>query len=330
MKNTNLKEEVLYTGYKNIQTIHFAGGCFWGVEGYFKRVDGVEKTQVGYANGLTENPTYREVINGSGHSEAVKIEYNENVVSLEELILHLLRIIDPYSVNRQGNDVGGQYRSGIYYTTEEQHQRVKRVIEAFEEKEGRKTAIEIAQLQGFFDAEDYHQDYLDKNPYGYCHINLDSADEPLIEFDLNLISSKDNSLKNKIGELSYDVTQNNATERPYTSEFVDFYQKGIYVDIVSGEPLFVSDDKFHSGCGWPSFSRPVDADALVYVEDNSHGMQRIEVRSKLGDSHLGHVFKDGPKDQGGLRYCINGAALKFIPYEDMDKEGYEDYKVLVK
>jgi len=330
MENKSLKEEVINTKYKDLQTIYFAGGCFWGVEGYFKRVDGVEETQVGYANGLTENPTYREVINGSGHSETVKIVYNENVISLEELVLHLLRTIDPYSVDRQGNDFGGQYRSGIYFTTEEQQQRVKRVIEAFEEKEGRKTAIEIAQLQGFFDAEDYHQDYLDKNPYGYCHIDLNTADDPLIELDLKLNFSKDEQLKNQIGELAYNVTQNNATERPYTSEYDDFYQKGIYVDIVSGEPLFVSDDKFNSGCGWPSFSRPVDADALVYVEDNTHGMQRIEVRSKLADSHLGHVFNDGPTDQGGLRYCINGAALKFISYEDMEKEGYGEYKILVK
>ncbi|MDN5360804.1 MAG: peptide methionine sulfoxide reductase msrA/msrB, partial [Thermotogaceae bacterium] len=262
MANNKIKEEVINTTYKDIQTIYFAGGCFWGVEGYFKRVDGVVETQAGYANGLTENPTYSEVINGSGHAETVKVDYNENVVSLEELILHFLRTIDPYSVDRQGNDVGGQYRSGIYYTTQEQAERVKRVIQTFEEKEGRKTAIEIAELQGFYDAEDYHQDYLDKNPYGYCHIDLNTADDPLIEIDLNLNFLKDESLKNKIGELAYNVTQKNATERPYTSEYDDFYQKGIYVDIVSGEPLFVSDDKFHSGCGWPSFSRPIESDAL--------------------------------------------------------------------
>jgi peptide methionine sulfoxide reductase msrA/msrB len=330
MANNKIKEEVINTTYKDIQTIYFAGGCFWGVEGYFKRVDGVVETQVGYANGLTENPTYSEVINGSGHAETVKVDYNENVVSLEELILHFLRTIDPYSVDRQGNDVGGQYRSGIYYTTQEQAERVKRVIQTFEEKEGRKTAIEIAELQGFYDAEDYHQDYLDKNPYGYCHIDLNTADDPLIEIDLNLNFSKDDSLKDRIGELSFNVTRNNVTERPYTSEYDDFYQKGIYVDIVSGEPLFVSDDKFHSGCGWPSFSRPIESDALVYVKDTTHGMERIEVRSKIGDSHLGHVFNDGPKDQGGLRYCINGAALRFIPFEEMDKEGYGEYKVLVK
>jgi peptide methionine sulfoxide reductase msrA/msrB len=326
MANNKIKEEVINTTYKDIQTIYFAGGCFWGVEGYFKRVDGVVETQAGYANGLTENPTYSEVINGSGHAETVKVDYNENVVSLEELILHFLRTIDPYSVDRQGNDVGGQYRSGIYYTTQEQAERVKRVIQTFEEKEGRKTAIEIASLQAFYDAEDYHQDYLDKNPYGYCHIDLNTADDPLIEIDLNLNFSKDDSLKDRIGELSFNVTRNNATERPYTSEYDDFYQKGIYVDIVSGEPLFVSDDKFHSGCGWPSFSRPIESDALVYVKDTTHGMERIEVRSKIGDSHLGHVFNDGPKDQGGLRYCIMEQLYGLALLKRWTKKGTENIR----
>jgi peptide methionine sulfoxide reductase msrA/msrB len=326
--NNSLKEQIINKNNKDQQTIYFAGGCFWGVEGYFKRVDGVIDTQTGYANGNKENPTYKEVINNSGHAETVKIVYDENVISLEELLLHFLRIVDPYSINRQGNDFGIQYRSGIYYTTEEQKTRVKRVIERFEEREGRKTAIEILSLEGFYDAEEYHQDYLDKNPNGYCHIPLNTADDPLFEVEI-YTDLTDKALRERIGELSFEVTQNSATERPYTSEYEDFYQKGIYVDIVTGEPLFVSDDKFDSGCGWPSFSRPIEADAIEYVRDDSHGMQRIEVRSKIGDSHLGHVFNDGPTDQGGLRYCINGAALKFIPYEDMEKEGYGDYMILV-
>ena len=267
--------------------------------------------------------------NNSGHAETVKIKYDENVISLEELVLHFLRIVDPYSFNRQGNDFGVQYRSGIYFTDEEQEKRIKRVIDIFEENEGRKTAIEILPLNGFYDAEEYHQDYLDKNPFGYCHIALNTADDPLFEFEPVVDASKED-LKDRIGELSFSVTQNSATEKPYTSEYEDLYKKGIYVDIVSGEPLFVSDDKFDSGCGWPSFSRPIESDAVEYVEDNSYGMQRIEVRSKIGNSHLGHVFNDGPTNMGGLRYCINGAALRFIPYEDMDKEGYGDYKVLVQ
>jgi len=329
MNHKDLRSSILNESYRNINSIYFAGGCFWGVEGYFKKIDGVLETQTGYANGETENPTYEEVINNSGHAETVKVNYDENVVSLEELVLHFLRIVDPYSVNKQGNDIGIQYRSGIYYTTSEQSERVKRMIELFEEKKERKTAIEIKPLKGFYEAEEYHQDYLDKNPYGYCHISLDSADDPLFDVKVNEKSS-DEALKERIGKLAYNVTQNEATERPFTSEYTDFHKKGIYVDIVSGEPLFVSDDKFTSGCGWPSFSRPIEADAIEYTQDNSNGMQRIEVRSKIGDSHLGHVFNDGPKDQGGLRYCINGAALRFIPYEEMDEEGYGEYKLLVK
>lgn len=327
MENT-IKEQIINKNNKDINTIYFAGGCFWGVEGYFKRIVGVVETQTGYANGNTVNPTYQQVINDSGHAETVKIDYDENILSLEELLLHFLRIVDPYSVNRQGNDFGVQYRSGIYYTNEDQASRVNRVLEIFEEKEGRKTAIEIMAIEGFYDAEEYHQDYLDKNPNGYCHISLNSADDPLFEVELYTDLSE-GSLKSRIGDLSFEVTQNNATERPYTSEYEDFYKKGIYVDIVTGEPLFVSDDKFDSGCGWPSFSRPIEANSVEYVQDDSLGTNRIEIRSKIGDSHLGHVFNDGPSDEGGLRYCINGAALKFIPYEDMEKEGYGAYIILV-
>ncbi len=329
MSGEKVRENVLKSVNKNMNTIYFAGGCFWGVEGYFKRVKGVLETQTGYANGNTENPSYEEVIGNSGHAETVKIMYDENIISLEELVLHFLRIVNPYSVNRQGNDFGIQYRSGIYYTTEEQVQRVTKVIEEFEEREKRKTVIEIKPLQEFYDAEEYHQDYLDKNPYGYCHISLSSADDPLFEFEV-IKDTSNEKLKERIGELSFNVTQNAATERPFTSEYEDFYKKGIYVDIVTGEPLFVSDDKFDSGCGWPSFSRPIEADSVEYIKDDSLGMQRIEVRSKIGNSHLGHVFNDGPAETGGLRYCINGAALKFIPYEEMDEKGYGDYKVLVR
>jgi peptide methionine sulfoxide reductase msrA/msrB len=323
-----IKEQIINKTNKDINTIYFAGGCFWGVEGYFKRIPGVVETQTGYANGDTVNPTYKQVINDSGHAETVKVDYDENIISLEELLLHFLRIVDPYSINSQGNDFGIQYRSGIYYTDEDQARSVKRVLELFEEREDRKTAIEIIPLEGFYDAEEYHQDYLDKNPNGYCHISLNSADDPLFEVELYTDLSE-GALKSRIGDLSFEVTQTGATERPYTSEYEDFYKKGIYVDIVTGEALFVSDDKFDSNCGWPSFSRPIEANSVEYIQGDSNGMNRIEIRSKIGDSHLGHVFNDGPSDKGGLRYCINGAALKFIPYEDMEKEGYGTYKILV-
>jgi len=327
MKINELKATVLKDAQKNINTIYFAGGCFWGVEGYFKRIEGVIDTQTGYANGPSENPSYEEVIEDSGHAETVKIEYDENVIRLEELVLHFLRIINPYSLNKQGNDLGIQYRSGIYYMSQEQFIRIKKVIGMFEEKEGKKTVIEINLNKGFYDAEEYHQNYLDKNPYGYCHISLNSASDPLFKFKIYKDDSKED-LKKRIGELSYNVTQDALTERPFTSELLNIHEKGIYVDIVSGEPLFLSQDKFDSGSGWPSFSRSITADAIEYIQDDSFDMQRVEVRSKISGSHLGHLFDDGPMENGGLRYCINGAALRFIPYEEMDKEGFLEYKVL--
>ncbi|HPB88040.1 MAG TPA: peptide-methionine (R)-S-oxide reductase MsrB, partial [Thermotogota bacterium] len=276
-----------------------------------------------------KNPTYHEVINHSGHAETVEIKYDENVVRLEELILHFLRTIDPYAMNRQGNDVGLQYRSGVFYTDEAQYQRVSAVIKQYEDRQGRKTAIEVKPLEGFFDAEEYHQDYLDKNPYGYCHISLKTAEEPLIAYEIQKDLSTE-ALRQRIGDLSYNVTQKASTERAFSSPYDDFYEKGIYVDIVGGEPLFSSDAKYKSGSGWPSFTRPITADAVEYIGDEGYGMRRIEVRSRLSQSHLGHVFDDGPRASGGLRYCINGAALRFIPYEDMEKEGYGAYKILVK
>ena len=311
--------------YRNINTIYLAGGCFWGVEAYFERVLGVVDAQSGYANGNTENPSYEEVIYGSGHAETVRVDYNENLISLEEIILHFLRIINPYSVNKQGNDVGVQYRSGIYYTNEQQMKRVQKVISAFEGQEGKKTAIEIEPLQAFYNAEEYHQDYLEKNPFGYCHISLSLADKPLFEFKVERDMSEE-ALKERLSYSSYNITQNAGTEYPFTSELLDNHEKGIYVDIASGEPLFSSEDKFTSGTGWPSFTKAITTNALEYVSDMYYYV--IEVRSGIAGSHLGHVFTDGPKDQGGLRYCINGAALEFIPFEQMEENGYGPYKIL--
>lgn len=312
---------------RDINTIYLAGGCFWGVEAYFERVFGVVDVQSGYANGSTENPTYEEVIGGSGHAETVKVDYNENVISLEEIILHFLRIVDPYSINRQGNDVGVQYRSAIYYTNEQQLKSVQKVMNAFEGQEGRKTAIEIEPLQGFYDAEEYHQDYLEKNPFGYCHISLSLADKPLFEFNVERDMS-DEALKERLSYTSYNIAQNAGTEYPFTSELLDVHEKGIYVDIASGEPLFSSEDKYTSGTGWPSFTKAITANALEYVSDIYYYV--VEVRSGISGSHLGHVFTDGPKDKGGLRYCINGAALDFIPYDEMEEKGYGPYKLLFK
>ena len=322
-------------GMEGKESIYFAGGCFWGVEAYFKQLNGVLDTEVGYANGRTENPKYEDLVyHNSGHAETVKIVYDKNRITLEELVLHLFRIIDPFTVNRQGNDVGEQYRTGIYFEKDEDKLKVEKVIDFLQkkyEKEGKKgtIAVEVIPLVEIYPGEEDHQDYLDKNPNGYCHINLTKAQEPLLAWDEYQKESEE-ELRGRIGDQRYQVTRENATEPPHSSPLDQQFKPGIYVDVVSKAPLFVSTDKFDAGCGWPSFSKPITEDAMKYVEDNSHGMHRIEVRSENGDSHLGHVFNDGPKDQGGLRYCINGASLEFIPLEEMEAKGYGDYIPLVK
>ena len=308
---------------ENKKTIYLAGGCFWGVEGYFQRINGVVNTETGYANGKTNDTDY-ENIGITDHAETVKVEYDYSKISLEEILLHYFRIIDPTSVNKQGNDIGRQYRTGIYYEKDEDEEIIKKVMD-FESKKYGKLAVEIQKLKNFVLAEEYHQDYLDKNPSGYCHINLNQAKQPLIEEDLNFIKKK--SIED-LDELSRSVMFDSATERPFSSPLNDEYRKGIYVDKLTGEPLFASKDKFDSGCGWPSFSKPILNGKVKEKIDKSYGMIRNEVRSKNSDIHLGHVFTDGPKDKGGLRYCINGASLEFIPYEEMDAKGYGEYKVL--
>ena len=320
MGNTQKDKAVLP---ENKKTIYLAGGCFWGVEGYFQRINGVVSTETGYANGKTKYTDY-EHLKSTDHAETVKVEYNRSKISLEEILLHYFRIIDPTSVNRQGNDVGRQYRTGIYYEKEEDAKIIEKLMD-YERKKNGKLAVETQKLKNFVLAEEYHQDYLDKNPSGYCHINLNQAKQPLIEEDLNFIKKK--SIED-LDELSRSVMFDSATERPFSSPLNDEYRKGIYVDKLTGEPLFASKDKFDSGCGWPSFSKPILNGKVKEKIDKSHGLIRNEVRSKNSDIHLGHVFTDGPKDKGGLRYCINGASLEFIPYEEMDAKGYGEYKVL--
>ena len=313
-----------------MNTIYLAGGCFWGVEGYFKRIEGVKGTTCGYANGRTENPSYEDVCrHDTRHAETVKVDFDDEVISLEDLLIYYFRIIDPVSVNKQGNDVGTQYRTGIYYTDESQLPVIKAAIEREQRKYSEKIAVEVLPIENFYSAEEYHQDYLDKNPNGYCHINLSLADEPIVRSE-KYKRKTDNELKESLTPLQYDVTVNAATERPFDNEFNSNFERGIYVDITSGEPLFFSTDKFESGCGWPSFSKPIQKDLVKYSEDLSLGRRRIEVRSNVADAHLGHVFDDGPSELGGLRYCINSAALRFIPLDKMDEEGYGYLKKYVE
>ena len=300
--------------------IYLAGGCFWGLEEYFSRITGVTDTTVGYANGQVESTNY-QLIHQTDHAETVQVTYDENLVSLREILLYYFRVIDPLSINKQGNDVGRQYRTGIYYTNDTDVPVINEVVKEQERQFGQKIAAEVEPLRHYVLAEDYHQDYLKKNPGGYCHINVNDAYQPLVD-PRQYEKPSENALKENLSEEVYQVTQHAATERPFHNEYFATFEEGIYVDVTTGEPLFFAGDKFDSGCGWPSFTRPIAKDVIKYYQDKSHGMERIEVRSRSGNAHLGHVFADGPQDQGGLRYCINSAALRFIKKEDMEQAGY--------
>ncbi|MBQ7606545.1 MAG: peptide-methionine (S)-S-oxide reductase MsrA [Desulfovibrionaceae bacterium] len=312
--------------------IYFAGGCFWGVQEYFSRIPGVLKTTSGYANGMKANPTYKEVCTGrTGHAETVRVEYDPQRVSLKTLATQFFAIIDPVSVNRQGNDIGTQYRTGMYYTDESDKKILEKVKESEQTKYKKQLAVELLALTSFYPAEDYHQDYLKKNPYGYCHISFDSLknlpkEDISISVDPKKYSKPDkDTLKSKLSAIEYNVTQNGATELAFTGKLWNMKEKGIYVDIVTGEPLFLSTDKFESGTGWPSFTKPISPEVIQEKTDTSYGMLRTEVRSRVGNSHLGHVFDDGPKKTGGLRYCINSASLRFIPFKEMESAGYGEF-----
>ena len=300
--------------------IYLAGGCFWGLEEYFSRISGVLQTSVGYANGQVETTNY-QLIKETDHAETVQVIYDEKVVSLREILLYYFRVIDPLSVNQQGNDRGRQYRTGIYYPEEADLPTINTVVREQELLIGRKIAVEVEKLRHYILAEDYHQDYLKKNPSGYCHIDVRDAEKPLIDA-ANYEKPSQAVLKERLSEESYRVTQEAATEAPFSNAYDQTFEEGIYVDITTGEPLFFAKDKFASGCGWPSFSRPISKELIHYYQDLSHGMERIEVRSRSGNAHLGHVFTDGPRELGGLRYCINSASLRFIAKDEMEAAGY--------
>jgi len=321
---------------QDVSTIYLAGGCFWGVEEYFQRIDGVVDAVSGYANGNTENPTYEDVINkDTGFAETVEIKYDPKKIDLTDILLYYFKVVDPTSINKQGNDVGDQYRSGIYYVDQSQVEEITKVIEVEQKKYQKDIVVEVLPMKNFYKAEDYHQDYLSKNKNGYCHIDLNEAetgierDESLGNNDLYSKPS-DEELRQKLSQEEYAVTQNGSTERPFSHEYDQLEEKGIYVDIVTGEPLFSSDDKYDAGCGWPSFTKPIEQGNIKELEDNSLGMSRTEVKSNIGESHLGHVFNDGPIEDGGLRYCINGSSLRFVPYENMEKEGYKNLMDIFK
>ncbi len=317
------------------QLATFAGGCFWCMEPPFEKPKGVSSVVSGYTGGPEKNPTYKEVSRGlTGHTEAVQIAYDPSLITYSELLDVYWRSMDPTDAKGQFADRGSQYRPGIFYHSKTQLQKAVKSMQtlAASQRFSKPIAVELTEFTSFYPAEAYHQDYYRKNPGHYKAYRKASGRAGFLERVWSTSSVREgkytkppaDQIKAKLTALQFRVTQQDGTEPPFRNTFWNNKQPGIYVDVVSGEPLFSSKDKFVSGTGWPSFTQPLVRDHVTEYRDRSARMTRVEVRSKYGKSHLGHVFEDGPEPTG-LRYCINSASLRFVPAEDLKAEGYGEY-----
>lgn len=348
MKKT--QEEL--TQYKRAD---FAGGCFWCTESDLQKAPGVVEVVSGYSGGHVENPTYSDVTSEqSGHREAVEVYYDDSVTNYEALIHYYLMHIDPTDAGGQFYDRGESYQAVIFYATDEERMIAEQAIKELNDAKvfDKPVAVKVLPYKNFYTAEEYHQNYAEENTVKYCAYRESSGRdtflrkyfgdksweqligketsrrEDSLSKDLDFsryVKPNDEELKKKLTDIEYAVTQKNGTEKPFDNAYNENHEAGIYVDIVSGEPLYSSSDKYDSGTGWPSFVKPIDPKYIVEKVDKGLFTTRTEVRSKYGDNHLGHVFPDGPAERGGMRYCMNSAALRFVPREAMEQEGYGAY-----